>query len=173
MHCGAGGSVVGSSVVGASVVGGSVVGASVVGASVVGVSVVGVVSGSVADDCVVVGSVAALCVVGGSVTGGSVAVTEGSVVAGAEEAAGVSSVVEDCKVGSCAEGAVSPVSVCGFSPKKNAAAKTQTITAAAIAAYCHFFILQGNGRASSPPVHGSPSPAGRDGCRRCRGSRPQ
>lgn len=158
MHCGTGGSVDGScvvavvagSVVGGSVVGGSVAGGCVAGGSAAVLCVVGssVAGGSVAVVAVVEGSAAALCVVGTSATGDSVVpAVEGCVAADTKEAAGASCIGAVCRVASGVESVFSPISGCDVSPKKNAAAKTQTITTAAIAAYCHFFTLQGNGRA--------------------------
>lgn len=163
MHCGAGGSVV--AVVAGSVAG-SVAGACVAGGSVAALGVVGasVAGGSAAVVAATEASVAVLGVVGASVA----IVTADSFVTGAEEAAGVSGIGADCVVESGVESVFSPVSGCDVSPKRNAAAKTQTITAAAITAYCHFFILRGNGKASPPLAHGSRCPAGQDGCRRCR-----
>ena len=170
MHCGTGDSV-GSSVV--AVVAGSVAGGCVAGGSVTALAVVGasVAGGSVTDVTDAEGSVAALGVVGVSVADASVTVVataEGFVAVGAVETTVCSCSGADCMVKSGVERAFSPVSGCDVSPKKNAAAKMQTITAAAITAYCHFFILQGNGKALLPPVRGSRCPAGQDGCRRCR-----
>ena len=175
MHWGTGGcvgssvaAVVEGSVTGGSVTGGSVVGCSVTGGSVVGCSVTGGSVVSVAGGSVVVGSVAVFCTVVDSVAVLGAAV-EGSVVARGEVSADASRVGAEGAVAAWIEGISSPVSGCDVSPKKNAAAKMQTITTAAIAAYCHFFILRDNGRASQPPAHGLPCPAGQDGCRQCHG----
>lgn len=129
MHCGAGGSVaavVADSVAGACVAGGSVAALGVVGASVAG--------GSAAFVAAVGASSAALGVVGAAVA----IVTAVSSVKGAEE--GVSICGADCRIESEGDSGFSPVSGCDVSPKRNTAAKTQTITAAVMTAYCHFFI---------------------------------
>ena len=172
MHCGTGGSV-GGSVAGvvADSVADSVTGACVAGGSVAALDVVGVsvAGGSVTVVAAAEASVAARGVVGASVADDSVAiVTACSFASGAEEAIGVCCIGADCMVESGAESVFSPVAGCDVSPKRNAAVKTQTITTAAITAYCHFFILRGNGKASPPLARGSRCPADQGGCRRCR-----
>ena len=175
MHCGAEGSVVGGSVVGGSVVGkgavedgsvaASVEGRSVAGAAVEGASVaVGASAVGCTDVCDSSGAEADIELVG--VCGSSV--VEGAVgVFASEDAAGsVCAVVGVCAVGT--EIVISSPSGCRASPRKNAAASTPRSTTAAITAYRRFFILQGDGRASPPPVRGSPCPADQVGYRRCR-----